>query len=300
MLSKTIAARAYPAMQTNHRHLENQRGVTLVELMVGIAIGLLVVAMAMSALMVSRGVTGTVSDASSIQQQAAYAMRIIGKQLRQTGSLELDLSPGTTAADISYLEPVAFVIKDGDFDAETTSIEGKDNPGSNEYKLSTGYSNYKEKLFPDGAEDSLARDCLGASPSDTLIQSNFILKDGALRCASASGTAQPIIDNVADFQVRYLLQENVSTGNPTIRYVDAATVGDNWPRVQAVEVCLVLYGAERIDMPAGSSYAGCDGTAVDMTTLTGTRAQRMHLAFRNVFQLRSQGLIGTIFTEATP
>ena len=53
---------------------------TLVELLIGIAIGLLVVAVATGALMVSRGVTGSVSDASNIQQQAAYAMRLIGGQ----------------------------------------------------------------------------------------------------------------------------------------------------------------------------------------------------------------------------
>ena len=64
-----------------------QRGITLLELMIGIAIGLLVVAVAMAALMVSRGVSGTVSDASGIQQQAAYGMRLIGLQLRQGGSL---------------------------------------------------------------------------------------------------------------------------------------------------------------------------------------------------------------------
>jgi type IV pilus assembly protein PilW len=44
-------------------------------------------------------------------------------------------------------------------------------------------------------------------------------------------------------------------------------------------------------MPAGSSYLDCDGaTSVNMTTLTGARANRMHMVFRNVFQLRSQGL----------
>ena len=48
-------------------------------------------------------------------------------------------------------------------------------------------------------------------------------------------------------------------------------------------------------MPAGSSYTDCDGTTqIDMTTLTGARARRMHLTFRNVFQLRSQGLIGSV------
>ena len=93
-------------------------------------------------------------------------------------------------------------------------------------------------------------------------------------------------------QVRYLVQNNTA-GNPTLSQVDASGV-TNWAQVQAVEVCLVLYGAEAMDLPAGSNYTDCDGTAVDMSTLTGVRARRMHVPFRNVFQLRSQGLIGTV------
>ena len=62
-------------------------------------------------------------------------------------------------------------------------------------------------------------------------------------------------------------------------------------------MCLVLYGAEAINPPAGSTYLGCDlqaadgkPTPVDMTALSDTRRNnRLHLAFRNVFQLRSQG-----------
>ena len=41
-----------------------------------------------------------------------------------------------------------------------------------------------------------------------------------------------------------------------------------------------------------TTVASNDGTtAVDMTNLTGTRANRMHMVFRNVYQLRSQGLM---------
>ncbi len=279
-------------------HPTHQRGVTLIELMVGIAIGLLVVAVAMGALMVSRGVSGTVTDASSIQQQASYAMRVIGQQLRQSGSLRLNLNPGTVATAELYLAPVAFEIKSGDMDLSKPDwkvIEGKDSPSGSEYKLSTRFSNYTEPVFTSAVDQSLARDCLGANPSATLIESNFRLESNELRCASFGGGApQAIIQNVANFQVNYLVQDITTTpGIPTIKSVNAAGV-TNWSQVQAVEVCLVIYGAESIDLPTGSNYTDCDGTAVDMSTLTGARAKRMHMAFRNVFQLRSQGLIGTV------
>lgn len=289
-----------------------QRGVTLIELMVGLSIGLLVVAVALGALMVSRGVTGTVSDASGIQQQASYAMRIIGQQLRQSGSLFLDLNPSgatTETAGSLALVPVGFVATIGTpgggldtFDPATNALGGTASPVA----LTAGYSRYMEPLFPGGTAQYTGRNCLGG-PADTntthqRIESTFSLNGSELRCRGNGATAQPLVQNVANFQVRYLLQDNASTpGNPQIRYFTADNIPDadgngqpDWSRIQAVEVCLVLYGNEAIDMPPGSSYTDCDGsTQVNMTSLTGARARRMHIPFRNVFQLRSQGLVGS-------
>ena len=289
---------------------QTQRGVTLIELMVGITIGLLTVAVAMGALMVSRGISGTVSDASTIQQQAAYAMRVIGLQLRQAGSLRLNLDPGTATTESAYLIPAAFEVDYKDPD-ESTFILKRDTitPSTSEYALSVGYRNYTEPVFISTSDASLHRNCLGQNNNKALILSAFQLYAPAsdparreLRCAGPEKTThdpddepQAIINNVANFQVRYLLQNNTVPGNSTIKSVDASSV-TNWAQVQAVQVCLVLYGNESIDMPAGSTYTDCDGTAVNMTTLTGTRNKRLHIAFRNTFQLRSQGLIGSVIT----
>ena len=287
-----------------------QRGVTLLELMVGIAIGLLVVAVAMGALMVSRGVTGTVSDASGIQQQGAYAMRLFGQQLRQAGSLRLHRNPGTVVAADLYLAPVAFETQATSatslysFDATKSEqiISGTAAPVT----LVVGYRRYTEPTFISATDVSPSRNCLGG-PADSSnherLESTFwVSSKNELRCAGNPNPAlaspptdtdgQPVLQNVANFQVRYLVQNNTA-GNPTLSQVDASGV-TNWAQVQAVEVCLVLYGAEAMDLPAGSNYTDCDGTAVDMSTLTGVRARRMHVPFRNVFQLRSQGLIGTV------
>lgn len=278
-----------------------QHGVTLIELMVGIAIGLLVIAVAMAALMVSRGVSGTVSDASNIQQQAAYAMRVISLQLRQAGSLRLNLDPGTTAVSESYLVPVAFetVVPPASspfesFDPAANTLGGTATPVA----LTVGYRRYTEPVFTNAAEQALSRNCLGGpadGSTDARLESTFQLTGNELQCNGNGAGAQPIVQNVANFQVRYLLQDNLTTpGSPTIRFVDASGVA-NWAQVQAVEVCLVIYGIESIDLPAGSNYTDCDGaTAVDMSTLAGARARRMHMVFRNVYQLRSQGLIGSV------
>ena len=276
---KKIAASAYPARDKEQKHLKFQAGLTLIELMIGLAVGLLVVAVATVSLLGSRSVTGAVSDISGIQQQAAYVMRTFGTQLRQAGSLYLDLG------------------LDADGEGEITSATAFQLRGNNEQAINedegTGavtirFTGYEEPTFANAGP--ISRNCLGAPgsiPAGTTasIESIFTLNGTDLRCND-----QPIAQNVATFQVRYLLQSN-DAANPTMQYTNAAGVGRNWNRVQGVEVCLVLFGTERIDLPEGASYTGCDGNDVDITALTGDRTNRMHYVFRNVFQLRSQGLI---------
>ena len=282
----------------------SQRGITLVELMVGIAVGLLVVAVATSALMVSRGVSGTVSDASNIQQQAAYGMRLIGGQLRQAGSLRLNRNSTNAPSANELLAPVAFERKSEgstnptfnfSLDQPTTVFSGTAN------SLTVGFQRYADPVFTDAVAQTLARNCVGG-PGDTgipathqLVQSVFqVNTNNELVCSGNGLAAQAVLQNVANFQVRYLRQvtttPDTTLGNPLMQNVDASAI-TNWGQVQGVEVCLVLYGSEPIDMPTGSTYTDCDNTTVDMTTLTGARARRMHLVFRNVFQLRSQGLV---------
>ncbi len=309
MRSITLVSHARVPESSLSAQWRAQRGVTLVELMVGIAIGLLVIAVAMGALMVSRSVSGSVSDASDIQQQAAYAMRVFGTQMRQSGSVRLNLNPGAVTAAGLYKVKVAF--ESGvslesspaldSFDPRRDTVSGTETPDS----LRAGYQRYTEPMFMGAAEQALSRNCLGGpadASTDQRLESVFTLNTATneLRCDGNAEGPQPILRNVANFQVRYLVQDNAtSPGVSTIRSVDASAV-TNRGQVQAVEVCLVLYGREAIDLPAGSTYTDCDGvTQIDMSTLpvdtaAVKRRNRMHMAFRTVFQLRSQGLIGSV------
>ena len=283
-----------------------QSGVTLIELMVGLAIGLLVVAAAMGALMVSRGISGTVSDASGIQQQGAYILRVLSQQLRQTGSLYLNPDPvGGNSTDV--LSPVAFEIMARASDV-TQSFRQEDTLVGGDNTVTTRFRRYQDNVFlADNATsttigtDFLARNCVGApgnSSTDQRVESIFTFDStkNELQCGGNGTAAQPIAQNVAQFQVTYMVQTTDAAGNTTVQYVKgsdmpAAATDPTWRRVQGVQVCLVLYGSEPVDMPAGSSYTDCAGTSVNMTTLTGERKNRMHLLFRNTYQLRSQGLL---------
>lgn len=280
-----------------------QRGVTLIELMVGIAIGLLVIAVAMGALMVSRGISGTVSDASGIQQQGAYIMRVIGQQLRQTGSLYLNPDPsGTASTDV--LSAVVFEIKanaiSGNSFAQEETLVGGENT------VTTGFRRYQDNVFiaenatdDDIGTDFLARNCVGApgnTSTDQRVESIFTFASDTLRCqGNDTVTPQPLAQNVAQFHVTYAVQTTNGEGSK-MQYIKGsdmptAAVDPAWRRVQGIRVCVVLYGTEQINMPAGSKYTDCKGDEVDMTTLAGARRNRMHMLFTSTFQLRSQGLL---------
>jgi len=274
-----------------------QRGVTLIELMVSIVIGLLTIAVALGALLVSRGVSGSVSDAAQLQQRAAYALRVIGQQVRQAGSMQLNLAtevPGWNDPDDSENGPAPFQATDHvafmstGYSAITDVVSGTDD------SLTIGYLNYWEPNAGGDKKNTLFRSCLGSGAvnntiggvktPNTRITSTFSLDSGQLTCSDGASGPQPLIQNVAGFQVRYLVQQPGQAGAPAMFYAKAADIQDqgNWNQVYAVEVCLDLFGDERMDLK-DLTYTDCDGTSAPFDG-------RLHMVFRNTFQIRSQGL----------
>lgn len=262
-----------------------QRGLSLVELMVGVTIGMFVVAIAIAGLMVMRGTTGTVSESTTLQQQAAYAFRVIGAQLRQAGSIELNLNLLNTPPSpaLSVTEALSEVSFDPEnlFNRANDTVSGTEIPSP---QLTVGYQNTREYLFGSGGltPGTPLRDCIGNTAASTtpVVASAFALVGGELRCGADPASSQPVIDNVVDFQVRYLVQSDARTISPSVQRLTASSV-NNWSQVFAVEVCLDLQGVEFVDS-AGANYSNCSGVAAPLNN-------RLHQVFRNVFHLRSQG-----------
>lgn len=290
MWQKSLKPAEGPLQHSCAIAIERQTGLTLVELMVGVTIGMLIVAVAIGALMVSHGASSTVTEAAQLQQQASYAFRILGQQIRQAGSLELNLDTETnqgTSTSLSAGSKVAFLVGYNRWDQ---IITGVDAPGSTQFALTVGHQNYAERLGNEANEiGSLFRDCLGqggvaVSGSYPRIISRFALRNGELVCRGTAGQAQAIIQNVAGFQVWYYTQTGAASGAPRIGRVPASEVA-NWADVVAVEVCLDMVGSHRADVPESSRYRNCQDQSVRY-------GDRIHQVYRNVFQLRSQGVLG--------
>lgn len=268
-------------MHTTHTHLhyrkKTQKGASLVELMVGIAIGLLTIATALGALMISHSLTGTVNEVSHLQQQASYAFRIIGQQIRQAGGRFL--KPAQSATEFAEFK-YSIELKD------IQPISGNDDPEANDFTLSIAYQNSADKSYPlqngNPVERPLLRNCLGENPginnSPALI-SQFRLTDNQLIC-SGNENSQSIISGVSDLRVTYLVQSRI--GNTQyFQHLSAedVTKSDLWKNVYAIEVCLELVGSQSIDT-AGTKYTRCDGT-------TASRDNRLRMVFKNNFYINN-------------
>lgn len=264
-----------------------QKGVTLIELMVGIALGLMVVAVAIGALMASRGISGTVSEATSLQQQASYAFRVIGQQVRQAGSIELSLNPNIVAAASvnDAMAPVAFDPPDPSgskpaFNKAASTVTGDMTPS-----FTIGYQNYTEVTTAGSTPTSLLRDCLGQNNSPPVLSSTFkrnANKNELVCSGTSNNTAQPVIGNVTDFKIRYIKQNTGTTNIQNIQ--DVTTISSmDWPNVYAIEICLELSGTETT-ATSNATYIDCSGNSASY-------GDRLKMVFRNTYQIRSQGQI---------
>ncbi|MDR2335549.1 MAG: prepilin-type N-terminal cleavage/methylation domain-containing protein [Burkholderiaceae bacterium] len=297
-MKSTGTQSAFRRAQPAHR----QSGISLIELLVGITIGLLVVAVAAAALIASKGVTQSVSDNTQLQQQASYLFRIIGQQIRQSGSIRLNLAANKGAAEtIDPSDVVAFSpdTKTFGINAAYPAIGGSTNSTTKTDTLTTAYQNYFEPSFLSSDNVSSLRDCLGKQPAagdeNQVIQSNFSLANDRLMCSGLASSAAALADNVSDFQVRYLVQTGAAAGQPKLQKVAVNAVSD-WSSVFGVEVCLVMYGTQKNDIPKDSKFTGCDSEnpitiGSDNTNLASAQKGKIHMTFRNVYLLRSQGLI---------
>jgi len=78
-----------------------QRGLSLIEFLVGITIGLIVVIAAVASLIIVRGSSRTMNDSAALEQQATLAMLQVGRPLSQTGAynaFRVGTNPSGTAS----------------------------------------------------------------------------------------------------------------------------------------------------------------------------------------------------------
>lgn len=286
--------RSTPLRSGFHRRL--QRGLTLVELLVGMALMLLVTMATVALFTVTTSSYRTVDAGQELQDNARFAFEIIGQAARSAGYQDRTgpSSAGTLLADIVFGPQII----------DTWRVQGRNAQvitGNNSTSLgfgTTGVVNNSDALvvrffgatMPDPANpaaplfngsnpvaDGTMVDCSGrAIPypigSQGVGVSGFFVKlmsDGEpeLYCMSFNPTTtifseSQIIRGVETFQVLYGVDTSVPADDVPDRWLSADSAWDtvastpNWNRIVAMRVGMVLRGGP------GSSQ-GQSATATD-------------------------------------
>jgi type IV pilus assembly protein PilW len=256
------------------------RGHTLLELMIAMALGIIVMAGAVSLYTSQRRAFETASNAMRIRDAGLTALTLIGQQLQMAGF---------TPADIVRYDgpPPLFGCSGG----RPTGTD--DNLACT--KLSSGSDGVVVRYVGDGVStwastSGQVTDCLGQAVTRSVAtpgtQSALVVNryyasvststgEPELYCEGNgnSGSAQPLVEGVERVLVRYWL-----AGASDAIDASAVTAGQ-WAQIVAVDLCVLVRGTPQARQ---SRYVDCNGASVLTADSRPRQAFARRVALRNV------------------
>ena len=239
-----------------------QKGHTLPELLIGMALGLLVIAAATAAYGNSKQTWHAMAAADAVHANARVALRNIREQAHMAGAayLKANNNNGNFTVEISPHE-----------DAGQAALAGVNGNKSVE-SLTLGHWHALDAI-----------DCQGnTGNTHTTVRNDYKLNTNKeLSCKDlnlTNSTYQALAEGVEDFQLRYA-EANPST--QTLQWKTANQVTD-MAQVLAIEVCLRVANINTVhNAKPNSNFKGCQ----DETLPSDGRVRRM---FKRVVALRNR------------
>lgn len=292
--------------------LPSIRGLTLVELMVSLAIGLVVVLAATALLLSSRSAYLGQDDETQLQEGGRYALELIGRAVRQAGYENWDQEESPILAT-EGMTPNIYGLDAHRLSANTAGLEGASNATN---QVVHGSDVLAVRFFGSGRPDADGSmlDCAGfpvAAPEsqedaeDARGWSLFYVavSNGtpALYCKYRGWSAQPIVQGVESFQVLYGV--DFDDDGRADRYLRATDVSAQsaWKQVVMVRIGLLLRGRSNTRADAGAqeyhlfgpeyseSFGAVDpGVRIRESDLPAGERARRRVVFSASYQLRNR------------
>ena len=289
------------SIRSCHSPRSHQRGLTLIELMIAMAISLVIALAAVSGLIVSQRGFRTVDAASQLRDNGRFSSDLIRRIGVQTGFRDRVFAAtersgaNTSAPNVSGFNNA---ILDASAPLATPTARAAGGVGYGSDILVLRYQS--AETFPGSAgSDGSMIDCAGnattALPSDRddrMVSIFHVAVDQGeptLMCTySATGAAPwstvPVVQGIENFQVLYAVASaTAGTGDSPVAFLraDQFSSNDDWRRVRSLRIGMVLRGAlnsaqERAAQTlypfglAKSSDGGSKGSAFAATADPGT------------------------------
>ena len=259
----------------SQRLFKRQIGLTLVEMMVAMAISLLIVLAAVSALIVTRQGFTTVDASSQLRDNARFSADLVQRLGVQAGYQDdVFASKKASAAEIAAnIAPSVYGFNNALLSATNPLTESTARTSDDGSDILILRYQTAETFPGSGTADGSIIDCSGQAPSSvatgkgdsiySILHVATVGNEPSLMCtyldsATNTVTTVPIVQGVENFQVLYGT-DNVDPGNAPTGDTDsvpdqylradeltvagsASATHDNWRRVRSLRIGMVLRG----------------------------------------------------------
>jgi len=255
-----------------------QTGLSLVEFLVSLLIGMLIVLVAVTSLFGTRSTSLASENVNELQQSAAHAFHLLRRHIAQAGFAPVDLS-----GNRGYYDTNASTPTNVDGESEFFAVKGTEGGDGKNDTLKVGYA-----PSPDYFKDCLGQEVGPYNPLEPLSSTNVRLitsefavnADGKLTCrGNGAKNTPPLVEGVERFDVMYGVAATATT-NQIVKYEKASALnGAEYMKVRAVRVCLQLVGRTAGNPP--QTYVDCDGKSQTL------KDGKLRGVFASTFALRN-------------
>lgn len=243
---------------------KNTKGFTLIEYMVGITIGLILIAGIGTFFVGMKQSTVTQNGISEVQENGRFAMYFLSNDIQQSGYLDVEAKNFL----ITPFEHIAF-----DGHAKQTA-DGGDADTSDTIRISF-----------EGDTD-----CLGAAVAGGVVSNSYFVDNGDLRCTGGSGATETLISNVDSFQVLYGVdRDNNGSSDELIDATDLAANGEA-DIVVLVKIALLISSDTNVHSAAKSQSF----TMLDEGTTTAVSDRKLRRIFTTTILIPNKVNVFTV------
>lgn len=300
---------------STHRLVRSgQKGLSLIELMIAMVIGLGVVGAGLAMYVTSGHASRASAATSQISEDASLVLNLMRNHIAMAG---YSRPTGVTALGMTkvYSALAVFGCSHSVIQGESPTPLSCPAAGSSVQpdSIAVMYEADTENTWPTASTNprpNAPTDCLGfplsligTAPNQYFLAENrFYVSNGTLFCdgnaksaANATLSAQPLVDNVQSMSILYGVADTYTpAGAPpgtslpspvAVRYLSAseiASLGSNfWMQVVSVRLCVVIRSPEPV-LDAATNYINCEGTS------TPPNDRRLYRAFTTTIVLNNR------------
>jgi type IV pilus assembly protein PilW len=259
-----------------HFFKQGQTGLTLLEIMISLSLGLLLLT-GIGTIYVGSNQTYRVQEQNArIQESGRYALEVIGRSLRQAGFWLLPIDPVDLKANFAG-----------------TPITGTNGAAPAADSVTVEYEGVEDDRDCEGTLVTSAMVAAATPPVSVLIRDAIRLNGTDLQCdGNLDGLVdhQPLVSNVEDLQLLYGIDAAPAApnGDQSADLYVAAPTAAQWPLVVSVRACVLIRSEETGITSSPQRYVDCANTLAGASTVTIAPDSRLRRAFVATFNLRNR------------